>query len=78
MENIVNKYMNWKKTKSFLVFLKKSANWLCFINDDYNKSFSVHRFLIGAENEIIEAPWKKKLMYFLILPKKRRNLRFYS
>ena len=58
MENIVDKYMNWQKTESFLVFLKKSANWLCFINDDYNKSFLVHRFLIGAENEISECPNK--------------------
>ena len=70
MENIVDKYMNWQKTESFLVFLKKSANWLCFINDDYNKSFLVHRFLIGAENEISEAPWEEKINVFLNFDKK--------
>ena len=43
MENIVDKYMDWKKTEYFMVFLKKSANWLSLIDDDYNKSCSAKR-----------------------------------
>ena len=53
MENIIDKYMDWKKIEYFMVFLKKSANWLSLINDDYNKSCSAKRLkkLTSAEEK---------------------------
>ena len=66
--------MDWKKTESSMIFFKKSANWLCFINDDYNKSCSVYRFLISAENEISEEPWEEKINAFLNFTKKNKEI----
>ena len=32
-----------------MTFLKKSVNWLCLINNDFNKNCSVPKFLIDGE-----------------------------
>ena len=55
MENVIVKYLNWHEIETFMNFLKKSANWLCLVNDDYNKNCSVHRFLIVVENKIAKS-----------------------
>ena len=68
MENVVDKYLDWKKIETFMLFLKNSANWLCLINDDFNKSCSVHWFLIGAKNEINQLLWEEKINVFLNFP----------
>ena len=70
MENVVDKYLDWKKIETFMLFLKNSANWLCLINDDFNKSCSVHWFLIGAKNEINQLLWEEKINVFLNFAKK--------
>ena len=33
MENVIERYLNWKEIENFMTFLKKSANWLCLVND---------------------------------------------
>ena len=52
MESVLQKYMNWREIKNFMNFLKKSANWLCLVKDDFNENCFMHQFLIGAENKI--------------------------
>ena len=64
MESVIKRYLYRKEIENFMAFLKKLANWLYLVNDDYNQSCSVHRFLIGAEDQIKEAPWKEKINVF--------------
>ena len=59
--------MNWKELENFMRFLKSLA---------YNKNCSVHRFLIGAENLIKEAPWEEEVCVFLEFARKRKKLLF--
>ena len=75
IENVIEKYLNWKEIENFMR-LKKSAIWLCLVKDDFNKICLVHRFLIGAENKIIEVPWEEKINVFLDFAKKMKIVLF--
>ena len=60
MENFIIKELcaDWKNIKNFLVFLKKNANWLCLVVDDYDKECAVHGFLIRVE-DTLKVEWGK-------------------
>ena len=73
MENVIQRYLNFSEIEKFMAFLKISANSLCLINDDYNESCSVHRFLINAESEIKEVPWEEKINVFFRFCKKMKK-----
>ena len=49
MEAIIEKYNDWKKIEGFINCLKKSINWICLVNDDYNETCAMHRFLFKLE-----------------------------
>ena len=48
-----------KRLKGFILFLKKSVNWVCLINGDYQKNCAVQRFSVGVEEKIVLAECKK-------------------
>ena len=49
MEKRFHRYLNFKKSTVTCVSLKKSINWLCLINGNFNKDCRIHKFLIDSE-----------------------------
>ena len=37
MKQVIEYYNDWKKIEGFILFFKKSVNWICFIKDNYTK-----------------------------------------
>ena len=60
MEQVIEYYNDWKKIEGFILFFKKSVNWICFIKDNYTKNCAVYRFLFALEEKISLAEWGKK------------------
>lgn len=68
MANFVEKYLNYKEINDLMTFFKKkSVNWLCLINNDFNKNCSGHKFFIDVEGLLeIETDGKKSRLIFKI------------
>ena len=74
MEQIIEFYNNWKKNRGFILYLKKSVNWICLIKDNYANSCAVHKFLFGLEEKIANANWKDKIDEFVLYVKQNDKI----
>ena len=50
IEKLKIKYSKIEKINRFVDFLSTTANWLCFVKEDFEKLCFIHRFLIKVEN----------------------------
>ena len=69
MEAIIEKYNDWKKIEGFINCLKKSINWICLVNDDYNETCAMHRFLFKLEQCLSKCKWEEKIDEFVLFAK---------
>ena len=75
MEHCVHRHLNFKEINRFMCFFKKTINWLCLINDDFNKDCTIHKVLLDNERLLeIETYEQKKMESFLKFAKKREEV----
>ena len=75
VESLIEYYSNdWKKIEGFILFSKKSVNWICHIKDDYQKNCAVNRFLIAQADFRLRRLNGKKIDVFILFIKENEEL----
>ena len=74
MEQVIEFYNNWKKIENYMLFLKKLANWLCLVNNDYEENCAVHRFLLKLEETIKQTEWTNQIDEFIVFTIKNEEI----